>query len=342
MIINNQSVNHAHPLRHPASFTRTDSVLEPLYVIAPIFNPQRYRTRWKLYKEFENYVLSNNQAHLVTIECTFGHREKVMTEQISDKHTVLHIQTSHELWLKENMINIAISRLPENWKYVAWVDADVRFTRPDWVGETIQQLQHYHLVQMWTQAIDLMPNFEHRHKVQFSFMWSYLNQSSVPNANNYYYTIGSNMKGYWHPGYAWAARREAINDLGGLIDWSILGSADTLMAHALIGNISEKNKPSYINGRMFEQLMEWQNRAEKHIKRNVGFVEGLITHYWHGKKVNRGYNTRGNILVENDFNPDLDLKKDWQGAYQLTDRNFKLRDDIRGYFRMRNEDGIDE
>jgi len=37
----------------------------------------------------------------------------------------------------------------------------------------------------------------------------------------------------------------------------------------------------------------------------------------------------------------LDLKYDFQGVLQLTDRNIKLRDDVIHYFNVRNEDSID-
>jgi hypothetical protein len=88
-------------------------------------------------------------------------------------------------------------------------------------------------------------------------------------------------------------------------------------------------------------LLLWQTRAELYIKRNIGFVDGLLLHYWHGKKRDRRYAERWNILVDNHFDPDLDLKRDRQGLWQLTERNIKLRDDIRAYFRSRSEDSID-
>jgi hypothetical protein len=85
----------------------------------------------------------------------------------------------------------------------------------------------------------------------------------------------------------------------------------------------------------------WENRAEKHIRRNVGYVPGLLLHHWHGKKRDRKYADRWKIIIDNDYDPHYDLKEDWQGLWQLTDRSFKLRDDIRAYFRSRNEDSID-
>ena len=64
-------------------------------------------------------------------------------------------------------------------------------------------------------------------------------------------------------------------------------------------------------------------------------------HAWHGKKKQRKYIERWDILIRNDYVPYLDLRRDWQGLYALTDRNRQLRDDIRRYFLQRNEDSVD-
>jgi hypothetical protein len=89
-------------------------------------------------------------------------------------------------------------------------------------------------------------------------------------------------------------------------------------------------------------LRKWGIRAAS-LKKNVGYVDGLLMHHWHGKKSDRGYATRGKILVDNQFDPTKDLKYDWQGLYYLvddgTERFVSLRDDMRAYFRSRNEDG---
>lgn len=324
------------------NFHRPDRVVDPLYIITPVFNPQRYRSRWKLYKEFEKYVLSYKEAHLVTIECTFGEREKVMVVDMGENHTVIHVQTSHELWIKENLINLAIQRLPENWKYVAWIDADVKFARPDWVGETVQKLQHYDFLQMFSTAVDLSPSFEvlKNHK---GFIYCYLND--IPNLKKRmslpYYDDEREEGAYWHPGFAWAARKSAINHVGGLVDWSVLGGGDMFMAYALVGQLNDRTMPWSLGKNGVRLLSEWQNRTERHIKRNVGYMEGQLLHYWHGKKADRKYNDRGQILIEVTFDPEMDLKKDWQGLYQLTDRSFRLRDGARRYFSQRNEDSID-
>lgn len=323
-------------------FHRPDKIDAKLYVITPIFNPQRFRSRWKLYKEFEKYVLSYKEAHLITIECSFGERQEVLTQDMGENHTVIYVRTKHELWLKENLINIAIQRLPADWKYVAWIDADIRFARPDWVGETLHRLQHHNVIQMFSTAVDLSPNYDIL-KTHTGFMYCYKN--NIPNKNKRmqieYYQGDGTESTYWHPGFAWAARRESINSLGGLIDWSILGGGDMYMAYALVGQLNNRNMPNSLGKKGIELLKEWQNRSEKYVKRNVGYMDGLILHFWHGKKVDRKYQDRGQILVESKFNVEKDIKRDWQGLYQLNEENIKLRDSIKKYFSGRNEDSID-
>lgn len=348
-------------------FRTPDYIHQPLYVVTPIFNPIRFKSRWKHYQRFAAHVKASGGV-LVTVEASFGERHHAldvgMTQYGTEiypiaptKDTEFHkarstnphiyhkVQTSSELWVKENLINIGIGRLPHDWKYVAWIDADVMFARPNWVGETIHQLQHYKVVQMFSQAQDLNSDYNYIQPHR-SFADCYL--KGVPKSTRHgagYYYGGKPRKGpvLWHPGFAWAARRDAIDELGGLIDFAILGSADNHMAHALIGCV-EESVHAKIHPRYLERLKEWQWRAEKHIRRNVGCVDGLLLHNWHGPKVDRKYKDRWRILVDGKFNPDMDIKYDWQGLLQLQDRgiprSIKLRDDIMTYFRGRNEDAL--
>lgn len=320
-------------------FYRPDIIKEPLYVITVIFNPARYRSRWALYKKFEKHV-ENAGGVLYTVECAFGNREFAVTNNQNPRY--IQVRSPHELWLKENLVNIAMSRLPPNWKYVAWVDADVKFVRPDWVGETLQKLQHYQMVQMFSEAQDLSPTYEPfmRH---LGFAYCYRNNIKKPDKPGYYYVSAAGGVNVYHPGFAWAARREAIDHLGGLIDWAALGAADNHMAKALIGDAKYSMHPNVSQGYK-HMILEWEQRSLRHIRKNIGYVEGLILHNWHGPKANRQYWDRWKILVDNRYDPHIDLKKDSQGVWQLvdrgTERSIKLRDGIRAYFAQRNEDSI--
>lgn len=321
-------VSHLHPKFH---------------VITVVSNPVRYASRGRLYRDFEKHMACSG-ANLWTVETAFGDRTYELTEAADPRD--VRFRTFHELWHKENMINLAIARLPSDWEYVAWIDADVLFHRRDWVTETIQQLQHYQVVQLFGHAIDLDPK-GHPMQEHQSFLKAYIDKGfRCPNPKraegpcDYYYGGYGKRGSFAHPGYAWAARREAIESLGGLIDWAILGSGDHHMAMALIGE-SERTFPDWIHHAYARKILRWENRALRYVQRDIGFVPGTISHFWHGKKRDRQYSDRWKILLDNKYNPDVDLMRDSQGLYALTENNARLRDEIRAYFRARNEDSID-
>jgi hypothetical protein len=291
-----------------------------------------------LYQDFAKRVLESG-AKLFTVEAAFGQREFAIATP-EDPYT-LGVRVSQELWLKENLVNLGVQRLPSDWKYVAWVDADVAFARDDWADETRHQLQHHPVVQMWSQSIDLGPKHETLDAAK-SFAWCHVNHEVRPKPGDYYYYGGvKGRRGLWHPGYAWAMRREAFDHVGGLIDFSIVGNGDNQMANGIVGTMEGAIHKSLIGTAYYCDLMLWQERAEKYLKHDLGYVDGLLLHYWHGKKKERQYKSRWQILVDAGFDPKCDLKRDWQGAWQLTDRSECLRDGLRGFGRARNEDSVD-
>lgn len=298
-----------------------------LHVVTAIFNPHRYKSRIKLYRDFEKYV-ADAGAKLYTVELAFNTREFIVSEE-SDP-TDIRLRTKAELWHKEKMINLGIQRLPSDWEYVAWVDADVIFSRPDWATETVELLQHYPIIQMFGEAIDLTPNYEIL-KTYTGIMSAY-QQGILPSFGGRYDKT--------HPGFAWAARRDALNNLGGLFDTAVLGSADRHMAFAFMDCV-DKSYPKGISAGYVEQLQLWQTRCRKYIKKNVGYMPGSLLHFWHGKKVDRRYQDRWKILLKHQYDPEFDLKPDTQGLYQFSERCPQLEYDIRKYFQARNEDSID-
>ena len=119
-----------------------------LYVIAVVSNPARFERRYKLFNEFCERMKHEKQVELVTIELQQNSRPFVTNSKIK-------LRTDHELWFKENLINIAVRHLPKNWEYMAWVDSDLEFQNKDWVRETLEQLQTYKVVQLFSHCLDL-------------------------------------------------------------------------------------------------------------------------------------------------------------------------------------------
>lgn len=330
-----------HELARP--FSRPDKLKDPLYVVTPVFNSKRFRSRWRLYADFKKMVAEAG-AILYTVEIAFGDRDFAVTSA-SDPHN-LQLRTMHELWLKEAAINLMVQRLPRDWKYVAWVDADCHFTRYDWADETKHLLQHYPIIQMWSQLLDT--NSHHETFSTFnSFVWQWWkNGCTIPkNVTQGCYSGPPHtlVAGYpGAPGLAWACERSAWDQFGGLIDYCILGAGDSYMAYALTGEA--KRFIGSKHGKMGQMILQFQDRLansqwhERPIMGNVGYMPGSVIHYSHGPKANRLYGTREEMLYRNKYDPDLDLKRDWQGLYQLTNYNPQLRRDVQGYFNQRSED----
>jgi len=299
-----------------------------LWVVAVVNNPVRYRSRYNLFKNFRQQM-EKAGVNLLVVETALGHRPFECTS--SDNPRDVQLRAKSEIWHKENMINIGISRLPSDWKYLAWIDADVEFVRPDWAEETVHQLQHHKIIQMWQSAIDLGPTGEALQTHQgFVYSW----RDGAPKDGAYY---------SWHPGFAWAARRSIVEDLGGLIDWAILGAGDHHMARAMIHEV-KGNVPVSMHANYHRLVGEWQERCKRYLKQDIGFMPGTLFHHFHGKKKDRKYWDRWKILTNNHYDPLTDIKKNAQGVYELEvhdERQILLRDQIRAYFRQRNEDSID-
>lgn len=302
-----------------------------LHVVAVISNTERYHSRYRLARDFFTRMEATPHVRLHVVEAAFGDRVHEVTEHGHERHHRVRVGTN--AWLKENLINLGVRHLlPSDWKYLAWVDADVEFRNPLWAQETLHQLQHFHVAQPWQHCADLGPNGSIM-KTHTSF--GYLLQSGArmqlrPNES---YTYG-------HTGFAWACTRAFYEQVGGLLDIGILGSGDHHMAWGCVGRpdvgVHKKLHTSYQ-----QRVHDWSRRAMRLTHGEVGFVVGRIEHAFHGPKNRRYYKERWQILVDHAFNPDVDLMRDEQGCLYLVGKP-KLEQAIRKYNRSRHEDSIEE
>lgn len=292
-------------------------------------NPGRYNSRRNLFNNFRRTVGAMPNVVLHVAEATYGDLPFEVTDPCHPYD--YQFRGRSVLWLKENLLNLAVARFPKDWKYGAYVDGDCTFTRYDWALETIHQLQHYDWLQLFTQYTDLGPNHEVL-ATNTSCVKRHLDNLGIPRN----YTKGAT-------GLAWGFTREAFDAVGGFMDRCILGSADWHMALGLIGEPDRSPEVQEMRGpgaRYSDYIRIWQERANKAFRHNVGVLDNYITHHFHGPKVFRQYGERWKILQANNYDPYTDIFPDWQGLHQLTPEKPRLRDGIRGYFAARSEDDI--
>lgn len=313
---------------------RPEDVDNTLYVITTVFNPIGFKSRYKLYEDFKPYMEFSG-VKLLTVEIAFGNRPFVVTKKHNKWN--LQLRTNHELWHKEGAINAGfwhLLKIVPNAKYVAWVDADVRFTNPHWAEDTIRALDRFCIVQPYSEAINLNSKYER--------MWH--TSSSL---KHYHEKLGFHQtpplpKSYLcggHPGLAWAARVDIFKHLGGLMDFCIAGSGDTHMLNALLGDVSLFYRKG-MTDQFRKALYEWQVKADEHVRQNIGYVNGICYHYWHGRSEQRGYEKRWDIINYHQFNPDTDIVRQPNGLYAWNGKA-ELMQDLRKSMSQRNEDGLD-
>ena len=301
-----------------------------LHVACAYSNPLRWRTRRVLMNDFRQHMQASPNVVLHAGELAYGDRPFEVTGNYSGD---VQLRTIHELWHKENILNRVINTFPSDWKYGAIIDADFHMTRRDWALEAIHQLQHFDFVQLFSTYADLAADYV-PYRVMPSFAWNYQKGPQTVGACGPYGSAGPGATGG-----AWAFRRSAFDTVGGLLDVCILGSADWHMAFGLIGKTNPAPEATRCSTPYMKTVERWQDRASV-LTRNIGCVENHALHYFHGSKTQRAYGERWKILRDNDYDPLTDLMRDWQGILQLAGNKPKLRDDIRRYFRARNEDDL--
>lgn len=326
-VINNIEIDDIQYHRNiiKEAIVNNDPIDDKLHVVIVISNPCLFARRYILTREFvQRMELEETDIHLYVVELAYQNQRFLVTDKKNPKH--LQIRTETPIWHKENMINLGIRKLlPKTWKAVAWIDADIEFENPSWAKDTLRLLNGTKdVVQIFSHAVDMDEKGE-----TMNIFSGFGNQyvKGMPYVNKQFR--------YWHPGYAWACTRKAYDRMGGLYEAAILGSADNVMALSLINkglkSINENSTDDYK-----QSVLNFQNRV-RHLR--LGYVPGVIRHYFHGSKKNRKYNDRWQILLKHEYSPSKHITTDKTGILVPTEScPQEMLDEIMDYFRERNED----
>ena len=356
-----ESLTHTHPNVHTPWQQWSEE--QTLHVASVYFNPLRFETRRKATNNFIQRMKEMPNVRLYMTEIAFGDRPY----ELPNEPDVVRLRTNDVMWFKENATNIAVSRFAPGWQYGAAVDCDFNFTRRDWALETVHQLQHHPWLQPYS-SYAFMSSHHQPTRLKPSFSWVFHERHSgdaqqhmavrsgeglKKNARvlEYSYDEGGsvNPSGHHHreligsPGGAWAFTKKGFENVGGFLDFSVLGAGDWYMAFGFIGCRNDRQQaelrnqpPAYTRA-----ITAWQDRAYRAVKANIGFVDCMATHDWHGCVTKRGYGTRWQILRANNFDPATDLVRDSQGLWRWAGNKPQLEAQVRRYFRSRDEDSTE-
>jgi hypothetical protein len=304
---------------------------DALHVVAARFNPLRWTTPDRHYRDWVGHILDSG-CKLTVVEIQYGKREF-----IADLPHVNHIGLRAESWAwsKECAINEGIKRIPDA-EYIAWGDADIWHRNANWASETVEYLQHYRAIQTWDRALDLGPNGELL-ATHTSFCRQYQLGAPVVAEGSKFWQFDGGYAIYPHSGYFWAVKREFLDWTGGLFEYGGMGSGDHHMALALVGKV-DRSWPSGAGQSYKSHLLRWQERAQRYVNGRLAALPGMIEHRFHGDKRRRGYIDRWDIFVRHGFDPDTDVKRNSWGILEWAGNKPEMEREWDLYLRSRRED----
>jgi hypothetical protein len=222
------------------------------------------------------------------------------------------------LWQKERLINLAISQLPAEVEYVAWIDHDLIFDNPAWLDIAIDMIRR---------GVDVVQLFS---EVAYQDREGSVSQRRRGSIAGWQATgtIGDTA-----PGGAWMASRAWLDSIGGLYENNICVGGDATFLHAVT-----KCKTNYVD-RQAPKLRDDCLAYAARVTAKVGYVPGAVRHLWHGDRANRQYLSRDEILSRHGFDPAVQLCIGESGLLELANEPDGLAGEIARYFADRRDDG---
>ena len=304
-----------------------------LWAITSYFNPIGYRRRPANYRLFRERL----NVPLVTVELAYG-PDFELTQ--SDADILVQLRGEDVLWQKERLLNVALRHLPSTCRKLAFVDCDVVFELED-LGERVGDLlDRFMLVQMfsrvhcmrrdWTPG-EVTTEPEHtRASTAAIISWG------VPPAICLRERVGARGRGA--PGYAWAARRELLEQTG-IYDACILGGGVSALTSAAYGCFDHVMQHHWMNELQKQHYMAWARPFYEMTRAETAFLDCSLFHLWHGEFDNRRYRERHQGLGRFHYNPLEDIAIDGNGCWRWNTNKPEMHEYVQKYLASRKEDG---
>ena len=299
------------------------------------FNFASYKRRLANYRLFRKHI----RAPLLTVELA-ARGEFVLNGEDAD--ILIQSSDGDVMWQKERLLNHGLSRLPENCRYVAWVDGDLLFEDPEWIERAIEELQRVPLLQPFSQVIHASRQAQ---VTGFEFNDGWIAQSAMGAAlaqggsfENYMRAVMRRAAGTPASGMAWVARRELL-ERHGWFDASIIGGGDTALVCAALGRPEMVAELHHHNARQRKYYEVWARPFYKEVQGRVSHISGTILHLWHGELPDRLPQERHQGLREYEFDPAVDITIGKDGPWRWATEKPALHRYLQRYFAARLEDG---
>ena len=300
-------------------------LLGDLWGVVTFYNPAQYPNKLENLKVAVKSMRRQGLKVLIVEAVIPGNVAEV---DLSVGEVVHKVAAPSVLWLKECLINVAVSILPETCDKIVWLDADIIFTDDLWVSKLAKLLDQFIVVQPFSVAHWQRKGFGPRsHEgIQRSSFGAAFSEAIV----------GGEQTVTGHVGFAWASRRSVLRDCG-LYDRLVLGGGDFIVAAAMYGRSIDWFLSLLRNEILAKHIREWMVAFHTLVRGSVGYLSGNIYHLWHGERKDRGYMSRYALLSEANFDPTADVELLPNGVLAWSNAKSTLHCRTADYFALRRE-----
>jgi hypothetical protein len=224
---------------------------------------------------------------------------------------------------------------------VAWLDCDIVFEDPDWIGAAERLLEEVPLAQPFDQLVHLRPGelpetagqpHPLARRRSFAARWC---AGDVP--DDIFARPEATYEHRCTCGMAWVARRDVIQRHG-LYDAMILGLGDKHIAAAAVGRAADASAAVELSPGHRRHYLHWAEAFAREVGGAIGCLTGQLQHLFHGDLGNRHYLRRYRGFAAWDFDPSRDLGVAGSGAWSWERNEPGLHRHVADYFLARRED----
>lgn len=290
-------------------------------ILIAFFNPAKFKRILQNLLYILDCLRSNNYPVFV-IECVFpGASPQVPGATV--------VRSNSIMFYKEQLLNLLEKSVPERYSKLVCLDGDILFDAPNWLDQVSSALDSVDILQPFHSAGYLIPdNTVTSGFLKPSFAYGFSKGG------------GKSMKalGTYHPGFAWAFKRNTFRAIGGLYPDAILGGGDL---HFILNFYKGEFPPSYIKKYLGTRLtLEHWNTYHERFQRvapSLGYLNLRVFHLFHGLIRNRQYTSRYPTIAPK-------LQDKWDDTIHInTDGLYEFRDPrinryVLTYFKTRKED----
>lgn len=303
----------SHCMRHHLS-----EELSSFWIICPIYSANHVKTAllYTLHSNFRDYIRSLG-INFQTVETIFPGQKFHLTRPNHEPYE-LQYRDNWIFAMRENLVNVGIKHLPDDWQYMAWIDQHIYWEDQYWFEKSIWLMSHHNINQLLNGS-------------------EFLN---VTNGTMYHLeSVGKKFEQYGYEawrhdpkqwGLAWAMRKEVYEKVGNLLDICIGTKCDLYQVFAYLGGryTEQTGNADYANA-----IGKWQDHAKEVYNKDIGYLKSKVYHFVHciGTCQTSNYDMQIWLLKKHNYNPLTDLKRDEEGRLSLVNNEALARDLWRAY-----------